>query len=146
MSKYAGDLPRRFISFHHLDSESSAHYLPEEREAEHPRNAAQTDEVNTFVVDGISSSPTKAMSILQGGPIEAEIVAAREGDEEIDLTIGEKHCALTSSVEDVENLGASATENMQCLSERSVEEIIGDQNVSVEEILRGNVGVEGGWS
>ena len=53
---------------------------------------------------------------------------------------------MTSSDDDVEDLSAFVAERLQSLSEGSVEKLIGDESVNVEEILCGSVGVgeEGG--
>ena len=63
-------------------------------------------------------------------------------DDDRNLTIAEKDCVLTSSDDYVEVLSALVVERLQCLSEGSVEKLIGDECVNVEEILCGNVGVE----
>ena len=49
---------------------------------------------------------------------------------------------MTSSDDDVEDLSAFVAERLQCLSEGSVEKLIGEECVNVEEILCGDVGVE----
>ena len=54
------------------------------------------------------------------------------------LTMAEKDCVLTSSDDDVDDLSAFVTERLQCLSEGSVEKLIGDGSVNVEEILCGS--------
>ena len=59
------------------------------------------------------------------------------------LTMAEKDCVLTSSDADVEDLSAFVTERLQCSSEGSVEKLIGEGGVDVEEILRRSVGIGG---
>ena len=56
-------------------------------------------------------------------------------DEDRNLTIAEKDCVLTSSDDDVEDLSAFVAERLQCLGEGSMEKLIGDECVNVEEIL-----------
>ena len=63
------------------------------------------------------------------------------GYEDCDLTMAEKDCVLTSSDDDVEDLSAFVTERLQCWSEGSVERLIGEKCVNVEEILCGSVGI-----
>ena len=52
---------------------------------------------------------------------------------------------MTSSDDDMEDLSVTglpfATERLQCLSEGSVEKLIGDESVNLEEILYGSIGV-----
>ena len=65
MSEFAGNLPRKFISFRHLGFESSAHNLPEEGESENPQNAMESREVNTVEVSETSASPAKGFCSLE---------------------------------------------------------------------------------
>ena len=48
---------------------------------------------------------------------------------------------MTSSDNDVKDLSAFVTEKLQCLSKGSVEKLIGEGSVNVEEILCGSVGI-----
>ena len=49
-SELLGNLQRKSIIFSHLDFESSAHNILEEREFENPQNVAEMDEVNTVEI------------------------------------------------------------------------------------------------
>ena len=49
-SEFAGNLPRKFISFRHLGFESSAHKFLEERDSKNPQNVIERDEVNTVEI------------------------------------------------------------------------------------------------
>ena len=90
ITEFAGNLPRKFISFRHLGFESSAHSLPEGRESENAQNNAEIDEVNTVVVGETPRCPAKVISILQGAALGAESIRARVEDEDRDLTMAEK--------------------------------------------------------
>ena len=70
MSEFAGNLPRKFISFRHFGFESSAHSLPEERESENPQKVV---EVNTVAVGETSNSPAKVVSVLKNVPVSSEV-------------------------------------------------------------------------
>ena len=142
MSELDGNLPRKFFSFRHSGFEPSAHKLSEERESGSSQKNAQRDEGNPVVVGETSASPAKGSSGLQGASMGAESIGAKLGDEDLNLTMTEKNCVLTSSDDDVEDLSTSVTERLQSLSERSVEKLIGDESVNVEEILCRDVGVE----
>ena len=146
MRELAGKLRRKIISFRHLSFESSAHNLPEERESENPKNVAEIDEPNTVEIGETSPSPAKGSSSLQNAPMRFESIGARIGVENRNLTMAEKDCVLTSSDDDVQDLRAFVRERLQCLSEGSVEKLIGDESVNVEEILCGSVriGEDGG--
>ena len=148
MSEFAGNLPRKFISVRLLGFKSSAHNLLEERESEIPQNVDEMDKANTVEIGETSPSPAKGSSKLQGAPMRAESIGTRLEDEDRDLTMAEKDCILTGSDDDVEDLTAFVTERLQCLSERSVEKLTGDENVKVEEFLCRSVGVgeSGGYN
>ena len=142
MSEFAGNLPRNFISFRHLGVESNAHKLPEERESENPQNVAEGKEANTVEIGEMTLSPAKNSSSLEDAPVRDKCFGAELGYEDHNLTMAEKICVLTSSDDDVEDLIAFVGEKLQCLSAGSVEKLIGEECVNVEEILCGDVGVE----
>ena len=103
---------------------------------------AESKEAITVEIGETSTSPAKGSSSLQDAPEKVERVGTKLGDEDRVLTLAEKDCVWTSSDENVEDLSAFVTERLQCLSEGSVEKLIGDESVNVEEILCGSVGVE----
>ena len=142
MSEFAGNLPRKFISFRHLGFESSAHNLPKERESENPQNVEEVVGANAVKIGETSNSPVKAVSLLQNVPESSEVGMSEEVERDQELTVAEKDCVLTSSDDEVEDLSAFVAERLQSLSEWSVEKFIREECVNVEEILRGNVGVE----
>ena len=90
MSDFAGNLPRKFFSFRHLGVESSAHKLPENRDAENSRNVAGMKAANTVKIGETSTSPLKDSSILQDAPVRAECIGAKLRDEDCNLTMAEK--------------------------------------------------------
>ena len=59
MSEFAGNLPRKFISFRHLGFESSAHNLPKERESENPQNVEEVVGASTVKIGETSNSPVR---------------------------------------------------------------------------------------
>ena len=141
MSEFAGNLPRKFISSHHLGVESTAHKLSEERESENLQNVAGSKEANTIGTGETTTSPAKGLSSLEEAPMKPESTGADLGNEDRNLTMAEKDCVLTSSDDDVEDSSAFVAERLQCLSEGIVEKLIGEECVNVEEILCGGVGI-----
>ena len=142
MSDFAGNLPQKYINFHHLGFQSSAHNVPEERESKNSQNVAGMEESNTVEIGETPTSPPKSSSSLQSVPLRAESNGAELGDEDLNLTMAERDCVLTSSDDDVEDLSAFVAARLQCLSEGSVEKLIGEECVNVKEILCGDVVVE----
>ena len=139
MSEFAGNLPRKFFSFRHLGFESSALNLPKERESENPQNVEEVVGTSTVEVGETSKSPAKVMSVLQNVPVSSGVVESGSLQEDHELTIAEKDCVLTSSEEDMDDLNAFVDERLQFLSERGLEQLVGDGSVNVEEILSGNL-------
>ena len=82
------------------------------------------------------------MSVFPDVPVPSKVGMSEEVEEGHELTVAEKDCVLTSSDDDLEDLTAFVTEILQCLSEGSVEKLIGEECMNVEEILCGDVGVE----
>ena len=73
MSEFAGNLPRKFISFRHLGFVSSANKVPEERQSENPQNVDGVVGAKTVEVGETSISPAKVMSVLQNVPVSGEV-------------------------------------------------------------------------
>ena len=143
MSEFAGILPRKFISFRLLGVKSSPHKLPDERKSESTQKVAERDEVNTVVVGETSSSPAKVMSMLQNVSVLSEVVMSGEVQKDQELTVAEKDCVMTSSEEDMDDLNSFVNEKLQFVTEKGLEQLVGDESVNVEEILSENVGTVG---
>ena len=133
---------RNLVPFIIQVSKSNAHNVPEERESKNPQNVAGMEESNTVEIGETSTSPPEGSSRLQSVPMRAESIGAELGDEDRNLTMAERDFVLTSSVDDVEDLSAFVVERLQCLSEGSVEKLIGEECVNLKEILCGDVGDE----
>ena len=83
------------------------------------------------------NSPLKVLSILQSSPIGAEIVRAKIGNEDPDLTMAGKDCVLTSSEEKMEGLSAFVLENLQFPNEGGLGKFFEGESLNVEEKLCG---------
>ena len=141
MSEFAGVLPRKFISFRHLGFESSARNFAEERESENPQTVEEVVGTSTVGVGETSNSPAKVMSVLATVPVASEVEKSVGMEKDTELTLAEKDCVMTSSEEDMEDFSALVAETLQCLGEGSVEKLIGEECVNVEEILYGGVDI-----
>ena len=65
MGEYAGELPRKFVSFHCLENESN---VPKDRNTEGTENypgLPQRSEVVILVIEETETSPTKTLAVLQ---------------------------------------------------------------------------------
>ena len=124
MSEFAGNLPRKFISFRHLGFESSEHNFPEERESENPQNYEEVVGTSTVEVGETSSSPAKVMSVLQNVPVASEVGKSGEVEKDRELTVADKDCVMTSSEEDMDDLNAFVNEKLQFMSEQGLEQLV----------------------
>ena len=139
MSEFAGNLPRKFISFRHLGFESSAHGFPEGRESENPQTIEEVVGTSTDGVGETSNSPEKVMSVLETVPVASEVERSERVEKGRELTIAEKDCVMTSSEEEMDDLNAFVNEKLQFMSEQCLEQLVGDESVNVEEVLSGNL-------
>ena len=139
MSEFAGNLPRKFISFRFLGFESSAYKVPEERESENLRNVEEVVGTSAVEVGETSSSPAKVMYVLQNVPVSSELVMSREVQKDHELSIAEKDFVMRSSEEDMDELNAFVNERLQFMTEKGLEQLVGDESVNVEEILSGKL-------
>ena len=143
MSEFVGMLTGKFINFRHLGFESTAHKVPEERESENPQNVDEVVGANTVEVGETSSSPAKVMSMLQNVPVSSEVGMSGEVEKDHALTVAEKDCVMASSEEDMDNLNAFVNEKLEFMTEKGLEQLVGDKSVNVEEIVSRNVGIVG---
>ena len=132
MSNFAGNLPSKFISFFHSGFKFFGHSLPEERESENLEKVDEIHKVNTAVAGETSINPTKFISILQNVPMSSEILTSRVAQKDHDLTVAEKDCVLTISEEDMNDLNAFENEKLQFMTEKGLEQLVGDGSMNVE--------------
>ena len=63
--EYAGELPRKFISFHCLENESNVPIDHNTEEIENYPGLPQRSEVDIEVIEKTETSPTKILAVLQ---------------------------------------------------------------------------------
>ena len=61
-----------------------------------------------------------------------------------ELTVAEKNCVMTSFEEDMDVLNAFVSEKVQFMTERGLEELVGNEIMKVEEIFCGSVAAVSG--
>ena len=79
------------------------------------------------------------MSVLQNVSVLSEVGMSGEVEKDHELTVAERDCVMTSSGENMDDLSAFVNEKLQFMSEKGLEQLVGDENVNVEEILGGNL-------
>ena len=65
MGEYAGELPRKFISFHCLENESDVPKDHNTEEIENYPDLPQRSEVQIVVIEETETSPSKSLAVLQ---------------------------------------------------------------------------------
>ena len=65
MGEYAGELPRKFISFHCLENESNVSKDLNTEKSENYADLPQRSEVEIVVVEETETSPSKSLAVLQ---------------------------------------------------------------------------------
>ena len=104
MGEYAGELPRKFISFHCLENESN---LPKDHNTEGTENYPdfpQRSEVETVVIEEKETSPTKSLAVLQVSGGKKMTAEERGNVNKESLVVGSQECLLSSSDEGSEGL------------------------------------------
>ena len=144
MNDFAGNLRPKFISFCHLGFESSANNLPGEWQSENPQIIAQTDEGITLVMNKTSNSPAKIMSVLHSVQVVDENVGSEVEEKDCKLTMAERYCVLTSCGEEWGDLHAFVNENLQFMTEKFLEQLVGDGSMFLKEMLCGSVAAVSG--
>ena len=65
MGEYAGELPRKFISFHCLENESNVPKDHNTEESENYSDLPQRSEVEIVLIEETETSPSKSLAVLQ---------------------------------------------------------------------------------
>ena len=100
--------------------------------------------LHTVEVGETLNSPAKVMSVLQNVPIASEVGMSGEVEKDHEMTRAEKDCVMTSSEEEMDDLNAFVDGKLQLMTEKGLEQVVGDESVNVEEILSGNLAVFNG--
>ena len=104
MGEYAGESPRKFISFHCLENESNE---PKDHNTEGTENypeLPQRSEVEIVMIEETEISPMKSLAVLQVTGGEKTISEERGIVNKESLAVGSQECLLSSSDEGSEGL------------------------------------------
>ena len=146
MGEYAGELPRRFISFHCLENESN---LPKDHNTKGTENYPdfpQTGEKEVVVIQETKTSPTKSLAVLQVTGGKETMVEERGNMDEECLVVGSQECLLSSSDERSEGLEKFLRDKLESFGCEGIENIVEVDPAGVLELLdpnlmdRGNTG------
>ena len=139
MGEDAGEMPRKFISFHCLENESN---VPKDLNTEGTENypdLPQRSEVEIVVIEKTETSPTKSLAVLQvtGGK---EMMVEERGDVNKEcLVVGSQECLLSSSDEGSEGLEKFLCHKLESFGGEGIENIVEVDPAGVLELLHSNL-------
>ena len=147
MGEYAGELPRKYISFHCLENESNVPKDHNTEGAEKYPDLPQRSEVEIVVIEETETFPTKSLAVLQVTGDKKTMVEERGNVNEESLVIGSQECLLSSSDEGSEGLEKFLRDILESLGGDGIENIEEVDPTGVLELLdsnsmdRGNAGI-----
>ena len=139
MGEYAGELPRKFISFHCLENESN---VPKDLNTEQTENyphLPQRSEVEIVVIEKTETSLTKSLAVLQVTSGKEAMVEERGDVSRECLIVGSQECLLSSSDEGSEGLEKFLRDKLESFSGEGIENIVEVDPAGVLELLDANL-------
>ena len=139
MREYAGELPRKFISFHCLENESN---VPKDHNTEGTENypdLPQRSEGEIVVIEETETSPTKSLAVLQVAGGKETMVEERGDVNKECLTVGSQECLLLSSDEGSEGLEKFLRDKLESFGGEGIENIVKVDPAGVLELLDANL-------
>ena len=135
MGEYAGELPRKFISFHCLENESNVLKDHNSEGTENYPDLPQRSEVEIVVIEETETSPTKSLAVLQVTGGKETMVEERGGVNKECLTVGSQECLLSSSDEGSEGLEKLLRDKLESFGGEGIENIVEVDPAGVLELL-----------
>ena len=139
MGDYAGELPRKFISFHCLENESNE---PKDHNTEGIENypdLPQRSEVEIVVIEETETSPTKSLAVLQVTGGKETMVKERENVDKECLVVSSQECLLSSSDEGNEGLEKFLRDKLESFGGEGIENIVEVDPAGVLDLLDANL-------
>ena len=139
MGEYAGELPRKFISFHCLANESNVPKDHNTEGAENYPDLPQRSEVKIVVSEETETSPTKSLAVLQVTGGKKTMVEESGNVNEESLVVGSQECLLSSSGEGSEGLEKFLRDKFESLGGDGIENFAEVDPAGVLELLDSNL-------
>ena len=139
IGEYAGELPRKFISFHCLENESN---VPKDHITEGTEiypDLPQRSEVEIVVIEETETSPTKGLAVLQVTGGKKTLSEERGNVDKECLIFGSQECLLSSSDEGSEGLENFLRDKLESLGGDGIEKIAEVDPAGVLELLDSNM-------
>ena len=139
MGEYAGELPRKFISFHCLKNESNVLMDRKTEGTENYPDLPQSNESKIVVFEETETSPTKSLAVLQVAGGKGAMVEETEDTNKKSVIIGGQECLLSSSDEENEGLEKFLRDKLKSFSGEGLERIMEVDPAEVLELLDANL-------
>ena len=139
MGEYAGELPRKFISFHCLESESNVPKDHNNEESENYPDFPQRRGVKIMVIEETETSPSKSLAVLQVTGRKKTMSEKRGNVKKKSFAVGSQECMLSSSDEGSEGLQKFLRDKLESLGGDEIENIAGVDPAGVLELLDSNL-------
>ena len=123
MGEYAGELPRKFISFHCLENESNVPRDNNTEESENYPDLPQRSEVEIVVIEETETSPSKSLAVLQVTGGKKTMGEERRNVDKESFAVGSQECLLSSSDEGSEGLEKFVRDKLESLRGDGIENI-----------------------
>ena len=139
MGEYAGELPRKFISFHCLENESDVPKGHNTEETENYPALPQRIEVEIVVIEETETSPSKSLAVLQVTGGKKTMVEERGNVDKESFAVVSQECLLSSSDEGSEGLEKFLRDKLESLRGDGIENIAEVDPAGVLELLDSNL-------
>ena len=139
MGEYAGELPRKFISFHCLENESNVPNDHNTEGAENFPDLPQRSEVEIVVIEETETSPTKSLAVLQVTGCKETMVEERGIVDKKCLVVRSQECLLSSSDEGSEGLQKFLRDKLESFGGEGIENIMEVDPAGVLDLLDANL-------
>ena len=124
MGEYAGELPRKFISFHCLENESNVPKDCNTEESENYPDLPRRSGVEIVMIDETGTSPSKSLAVLQVAGGKKTMSEERGSVDKEGFAVGSQECLLSSSDEGSEGLQKFLREKLESLRGGEIENIV----------------------
>ena len=140
MGEYAGELPRKFISFLCLENESNVPAKDHNTEGiENYPDLPRRSNVEIVFIEETETSPTKSLAVLQVTGGKETMVEERENVNEDGLVVGSKECLLSSGDEGSEGLEKFLRDKLESFGGDGIENTAEVDPAGVLELLDSNL-------
>ena len=139
MGEYAGELPRKFISFLCLENESDVPKGHNTEETENYPDLPQRSEVEIVVIEETETSPSKSLAVLQVTGGKKTMVEERGNVDKESFAVVSQECLLSSSDEESEGLEKFLRDNLEALGGDGIANVAEVDPAGVLELLDSNL-------